>query len=104
MDDISSDMILVEISRELESLVPGYLESRYRECDELDRLLQTGAIEDIYLLGHRMKGSGGSIGFDEISDIGEILEKAAHRVDEERIRGAVERLREYLNRVRVEYV
>jgi len=100
----NSDMIRVEISRELESLVPPYLESRVRECDELEQLLLSGGIEGILLLGHRMKGSGGSIGFDEISEIGEVLEKAAHRADGEQIRLAVEQLREYLSRVRVEYV
>jgi HPt (histidine-containing phosphotransfer) domain-containing protein len=97
-------MILVEICNELQSLVPEYLASRHRECDELEQLLLAGANDDIYLLGHRMKGSGGSIGFDEISDIGEALETAARRADEERIRKAVEQLRAYLARVRVEYV
>lgn len=102
--DSDSDMIRVEISRELESLVSPYLESRFRECDELEQLLLSGGIEGILLLGHRMKGSGGSIGFDGISEIGEVLEKAAHRVDEEQIRMAVAQLREYLGRVQVEYV
>ena len=58
-------------------MVPAYLESRGQECDEIERLLYTGGAEHIILLGHRMRGSGGSLGFDEISEIGELLEMAA---------------------------
>lgn len=104
MDNRNGDIILVEISRELQSLVPEYLKNRHRECEELDRLLRSGETGDIYLLAHRMKGSGGSIGFDEISEIGEALENAVNRADGEGIRSGVERLKEYLARVRVEYV
>ena len=104
MDNSREEIILVEICRELQSLVPEYLENRHRECDELDRLLLAGETDDIYLLAHRMKGSGGSIGFDEISEIGEALENAVNRADGEGIRSGVERLKGYLARVRVEYV
>jgi hypothetical protein len=51
-----------------------------------------------------MKGSGGSYGFDEISEIGEALEMAAHDSDIDTIRSAVARLEVYLDGVTVTYI
>jgi HPt (histidine-containing phosphotransfer) domain-containing protein len=61
-------------------------------------------MECIKGIGHRMKGSGGSFGFDEISAIGEELELAAQVPDVEGIKSAVVRLERYLALVSVAYV
>ena len=60
--------IPVEIDRELSVVVPGFLENRQLDCGLIERLLAEGAMSEIRTLGHRMKGSGGSYGFDEISE------------------------------------
>lgn len=104
MDNGAGERILVEIDQELIPVVPEYLEGRRRDCAEIKRLLASGILEYIQVLGHRMKGSGGSFGFDEISEIGEALELAAQARDAEGILAAVGRLERYLARVAVVYV
>lgn len=96
--------IRIEIDQELVSVVPDYLENRRLDCQLIERLLAAGDLAEIRTMGHRMKGSGGSYGFDAISEIGEILELAALAADDDRIRSSVERLRNYLSRIRVVYV
>ena len=92
------------IDGELMPLVPEYLVNRHLDCDEIERLLAVGGMECIQGIGHRMKGSGGSFGFDEISVIGEELESAAQASDAEVIRSSVERLKSYLLHVSVTYI
>jgi HPt (histidine-containing phosphotransfer) domain-containing protein len=104
MDNVTGNRILVEIDQELRPVVPEYLEKRLRDCAEIERLLTSGGIEYIQIMGHRMKGSGGSFGFDEISAIGEALERAAQSTDREGVRSAVGRLEEYLKHVSVAYI
>jgi len=96
--------ILVEIDRDFLPVVPGYLENRCAECTLIPELLAAGNFDEIRLLGHRMKGSGGSYGFDEISEIGEKLECAALRHDEEQIHSSIEWLQRYLDSVTVAYI
>ena len=104
MDNAVGEMILLEIDHELKPIVPEYLENRRLDCAEIEGLLATGGMEYIQIMGHRMKGSGGSYGFDEISAIGEALELAAQVADVEGIRSAVRRLERYLDRVSVVYI
>lgn len=104
MNNDSGERILVEIDQELMPVVPEYLESRRRDCAEIQRLLASDGMKCIQIMGHRMKGSGGSFGFDEISEIGEALETAAQAADAAGIGSAVKRLEKYLARVSVAYI
>jgi len=104
MDKATGSRILVEIDQELMPVVPEYLEKRLRDCAEIEDLLASGGMEHIQIMGHRMKGSGGSFGFDEISVIGEDLESAAQDTDAEGVRSAVGRLEQYLKHVSVAYI
>jgi HPt (histidine-containing phosphotransfer) domain-containing protein len=104
MGNAAGEWITVSIDGELMSVVPEYLVNRQRDCEEIERLLTTGGLECIQSIGHRMKGSGGSFGFDEISVIGEVLESAALVGDVESIRSSVLRLNNYLIRVSVTYI
>jgi len=104
MNNVACEKILVEIDQELMQVVPEYLESRRRECTEIGRLLAIGEMKTIQTLAHRMKGSGGSFGFDEISEIGEALERASQLADAEGIKAAVGRLERYLACVSVTYL
>ena len=96
--------ITVEIDAELEPVVPEYLINRQRDCALIEELLLAGRVHEIQSLAHLMKGSGGSYGFDEISEIGEALELATLRGDAHGIRAAVARLEGYLGGLKFIYV
>ena len=98
------DAITVEVNSEVQSIVPEFLENRKKDCLLINSLLERNSFSEIRTLGHRMKGAGGSFGFDDISEIGEVIEKAALAADKETISSAVLRLADYLDRVVVVYV
>lgn len=102
--DQRMDTLTVEVESVLEPIVPDFLANRSSDCELIRQLLDTGAFAEIRTIGHRMKGAGGSYGFDDISEIGEIVENAALKGDRETIRTAIQRLKEYLGRVAVVYV
>jgi HPt (histidine-containing phosphotransfer) domain-containing protein len=98
------DTITVEIDSDVEPIVPEFLENRKKDCQLIGLLLEADSFSEIRTLGHRMKGAGGSYGFDDISIIGEVMEEAALSEDRETISNSVLRLSAYLERVRVVYV
>lgn len=101
---IVTDRILVEVESELEPLVPEFLDNRKKDCARIKTLLAADSFSEIRTLGHRMKGAGGSYGFDEISQLGEIMEEAAVAEDRETILHAIRQLAAYLDTVDVIYV
>lgn len=94
----------VEVDSEVQSIVPEFIENRKKDCRNIGLLLERDAFSEVRTLGHRMKGAGGSYGFDDISVLGEIIEEAAMGGDKQTITRAVLRLSDYLERVVVEYV
>lgn len=96
--------ITVKVDSEVQSIVPAFLDNRRQDCLTIRTLLGGEAFSEICTLGHRMKGSGGSYGFDDVSRIGEVIEKAALAADKKAISNAILQLSSYLERVTVEYV
>ncbi|MFH1026572.1 MAG: Hpt domain-containing protein [Pseudomonadota bacterium] len=104
MNSFGMDKFTVEIDDVLRPIVPDFLGSRSNDCILIQQLLGEGDYDQIRLLAHRMKGTGGSYGFDAISEIGEIIETASLAADRETIRTQIQRLEDYLERVSVVYV
>jgi HPt (histidine-containing phosphotransfer) domain-containing protein len=96
--------ISVEVDSEVRSIVPEFLENRKKDCLLISNLLGVSAFSEIRTLGHRMKGAGGSYGFDDISELGEVIEEAALGGDKKTIASATLQLSDYLERVVVLYV
>ncbi len=93
--DVTVDPLLL-------TLIPGFLEHRREDVGSIEKALTSGDFSAIRLLGHSMKGSGGSYGFDGISRIGRALEMAARDKDMSSVRSALGALDDYLQRVRVQ--
>ena len=98
------DTIAVEIDSEIQSIVPEFLENRGKDCLLIRKLLENDSFSEIRTIGHRMKGAGGSYGFDDISEVGETIEIAALAGDKQNIDSAVQRLSDYVERVAVVYI
>ncbi len=91
----------VEVDPLLLTLIPGFLEHRLEDVTTIEQALQAGDFAAIRLLGHSMKGSGGSYGFDLISRIGREIEIGARDKDTGAVRHALGTLADYLRRVKV---
>jgi len=98
-----TDRLTISIDPDLEEIVPGFLENRRKDVVTLHSAVKCNDLKTIRLLGHRMKGDGGSYGFDAISSIGDAIEQAAIREDCAVISEQIDKLCDFLGRVEVVY-
>ena len=94
---------MVEISRDLEDIVPIFLNNREKDLQTLRDALTQQDFGTLQTLGHRMKGDGGGYGFDRITEIGATMEQAAKQQDGPMIAEKIGQLEEFLRRVSVVY-
>jgi hypothetical protein len=94
-----NEKIRVSIDPDLEDLIPGFLGNRRLDVERIRELLACADFDQVRLIGHSMKGSGGGYGFDPITDYGGEIEQAALLKDAAAIQDAVGRLADYLARV-----
>ena len=97
------EKIIVHVDPEIADLIPGFLENRRKDTQTMSDALTQGDFETIRILGHSMKGAGGSYGFDAVTDIGKSLEQAAKDKDAERVEQSLQKLSAYLDHVEVVY-
>lgn len=98
-----TDQITVEISRDLEGIVPTFLDNRKKDIRTLRGALVTQNFKTVQTLGHRMRGDGGGFGFDRITEIGAAMERAAKLEDLLTIEQHIVQLEDFLKRVIVIY-
>ena len=102
-DGSNDGKILVRADPDLSDLIPGFLGNRRKDITTMQAALEGGDFETVRVLGHSMKGSGGGYGFDAITDIGAVLERAAKDADREGVRKQIDKLSTYLDQVEVMY-
>jgi signal transduction histidine kinase/DNA-binding NarL/FixJ family response regulator len=93
--------ICVRPSKEVEELVPQYLDMRRSDVAAMAAALRAGDYDAIRIIGHNMKGSGTAYGFDAITKIGASLEAAAKKESNGLIGTEISALGDYLDRVKV---
>jgi hypothetical protein len=93
----------VHVDPDLADLIPGYLANRKKDIAAIHAALEKKALYTVRMLGHNMKGSGVGYGFETITDIGMMMEKAAKEGRNEEIRLQMKRLEDYLQRVEIVY-
>ena len=96
---MTTEQVAVIVDRDLEDLIPGFMERRRQDVAALRNCLACGDLEKIRICGHSMKGTGGGYGFDEISTIGGDIEQAAIDGENDRISELTDRLEKYLEQV-----
>lgn len=95
---------VARVDASLEQLIPRYLERRRDDAEAIERALSAEDWTTVTTLGHSMKGSGGGYGFDAITEIGALIEKAGREHESEAALDQVARLRHYLEIVVVKFV
>jgi PAS domain S-box-containing protein len=95
------DTILVRAEPKLADLIPVFLQNCRKNAITMLDALDRGDFETVEILGHGMRGAGGSYGFQAITDIGAALEQAAESADNDASRKWVGELSRYLDRVEI---
>jgi HPt (histidine-containing phosphotransfer) domain-containing protein len=99
-----AERVIVTIERDLEYLIPEYLEGRRNDIESIRQALQKGDFETIRILGHNMKGTGGGYGFDAITVIGGNIQDAAKATEADELERLSDELEEYLDTIEIRYV
>ena len=76
--------------------IPAYLDGREADVLALQRALADNDLACIQDLAHKMKGTGSSYGFSEITEIGGRMETAAKVGNRGEVEASVSALRDYL--------
>ena len=95
------DTILVRAEPKFADLIPVFLQNCRKNVIAVLDALDRGDFETVEILGHGMRGAGGSYGFEAITDIGTALEQAAESADTDASRKWVGELSRYLDRVEI---
>jgi HPt (histidine-containing phosphotransfer) domain-containing protein len=101
---LMTEKIRVEISKDLEVLIPRYLDRRHKEVEIFRTQLSAGDFEALRIGGHSLKGSGGGYGFPLLTTIGATIESAAKAKDVAAIENALMEYAAYIQRIEVVYV
>jgi HPt (histidine-containing phosphotransfer) domain-containing protein len=99
-----TEKIRIEVMKDLEVLIPRYLDRRYKEIEAFRKQLGAGEFEALRIGGHSLKGSGGGYGFAQLTKIGSIIETAAKAKDAAVIEAALAEYADYMQRVEIFYV
>ncbi len=91
----------VRLPAELRELAPRFLVHRRGDVDRLHEAIDRDDFETVRTIGHAMKGSGSAYGFDEITTLGDEIERLARSENAVALAAAVTRLTEYLDAVEV---
>jgi HPt (histidine-containing phosphotransfer) domain-containing protein len=91
------------VSKRLLDLIPGFLRNRRSELESLRQALAANDFQKVCELAHRMRGVGGSYGFDYVTTLGRRIEDCARKGDAASLADLVRDYADYLANVRVEY-
>jgi HPt (histidine-containing phosphotransfer) domain-containing protein len=93
--------IIARCSKDLELIVPRYLARRREEIASLRAVLDAGDYKAMRIIGHGLKGSGGSYGFTALTDIGARIERAAVAADATALESLLAEYADHVERLQV---
>jgi PAS domain S-box-containing protein len=95
------ETIFVRANPKIADLMPVFLRNCRQNVVAMLDALDRGDFETVEILGHGMRGAGGSYGFQAITEIGAALEQVAESADSDASRKWVGELSGYLDRVEI---
>jgi HPt (histidine-containing phosphotransfer) domain-containing protein len=100
---MGDDAYKVKVAKDLQDLIPGYLNNRKKELDTLRAALAAADFEQLRQVGHRMRGVGNSYGFERVSSLGKEIEDGARSGDKASLEAHIAAYGEYLSKLQVAY-
>jgi len=95
------DRVIVEVDEDLSDLIPGFLTNKRADIDTIFEAVARRDYAEIARIAHRIKGEGGSYGFDAMTETGRSLEHAAALRDDSAVTTLARQLLSYLDRVEI---
>jgi HPt (histidine-containing phosphotransfer) domain-containing protein len=96
-----TDKIHLHVDASLRELVPSFIAARRKDLEALRRAVHSGDLGTIRRVGHNIRAFSRLYGFDDLTTLGEQLERAADEASTLRIVHLQGQLADYLERVEV---
>ena len=94
----------VQVDKDLEDIVPNFMKNRNKDIIELRELLAANDYSSIEKIAHKVAGSSGGYGFNELGKIAKEIEKKAMASETDSIPSLVKSFQEYVENVQIEFV
>ena len=85
----------------IRALLPGYVKRRRHEIATLQQHLDKGEYNEIRIIGHNLKGSGGLYGLPFIGELGGQIEKHAQANDHNQLSSVFTQLANFLENLNI---
>jgi len=95
------ERVIVEVDEDLSDLIPDFLTHKRADIGAIFEALARRDYAAIAAIAHRIKGEGGSYGFDSMTEIGRLLEQAAATRDDGAVTTFARQLLNYMDRLEV---
>jgi PAS domain S-box-containing protein len=93
----------IKVDGDLRDLVPEFLAHKRADVGSIQQAISVADYKTLGHIGHKMKGEGGSYGFDAVTALGAVLERAALDQDLATARHTLDEFAAYLDSVDVIY-
>ncbi|MGK5084200.1 Hpt domain-containing protein [Bdellovibrionota bacterium FG-1] len=94
--------IKIKVDPDLADLIPEYLENRKKDLLAFQRWADEHNCGEIRKLAHKIKGSAGGYGFEELTRLAGLMEEQAAQAQLELIRDSLSKMVVYLGAVEIE--
>ena len=98
-----AEKIYLSLDKKLRKIIPGFLENRQRDLDDLVIAKEKKDFQKIELIGHQLMGSAGSYGFSTLCRLGKDLEVAAQNKKIEDTNLIISKIEDHLNLLEIDY-
>jgi HPt (histidine-containing phosphotransfer) domain-containing protein len=96
-----SDRLIVEVDEGLSDLIPAFLTHKRDDVGQILEAVTGRDYNAISRIAHRIKGEGGSYGFDTMTELGRSIEQAATLRDDGAVTTLARQLLSYIDRVEI---
>ena len=96
-----SDKIRIQINPNVADIFPDYLAHRKKDLITMRELLNQEKLNEIRVIGHKMKGGGKLYNLDMVTILGDKIEKAAIDMNKSIIGEALDELEDFFSRLEI---
>lgn len=96
-----TDKIIIHIDPVLKPYVPEFLNCLDKDIVRISDYLNEKNFGEIRFIAHKLKGEGGTYGFDEASKLGAMIHSAAANKNTTEIDRLVKQLSDYLKHIEI---
>lgn len=100
---MSKEKIVIAVDRDLEEIMPTFLDNRRSDLLKLDQAMKSGDYKSIEMIAHKLAGNAGSYGLPDLGKIGSELEIAAAQEKSEKIEELIKAYRDYMERLDIKF-